>query len=252
MTSSIVGPWDETSGSGPLRATLPTEVVTMSIYVTPIASSLMMWLILMVEILGVTTTPMDRVSWGASEASSEGCGVHRQAVIPAKLHGGVIGQMTANACTCEEGLNGVGVSNRGAGGFAGPAWGAELVLLLASRPWMVGRSPHWPPLVGRDAGFLPTPRSLDFSSPQLALVHRVSWGHWQVGSSDSDHPPSQEGPPHGTPPHQRRRGSTFPPPSIPSHSQLAGMASLQQVDRSSLPNAGEPWQMLPLSLREFL
>ena len=124
MTSSIVGPWDEASESGPLRATLPMEVVTVSIYVTPITSSLMMRLILMVEIPGVTTTPMDRVSWGASEAISNGSGVCRQAVTPAKPHGGVIGWMTANACTGKEGLDGVGVSNRGAGGFAGPAQGS--------------------------------------------------------------------------------------------------------------------------------
>ena len=30
MTSSIMGPWDEVPCSGPLRATLPTEVVTVS------------------------------------------------------------------------------------------------------------------------------------------------------------------------------------------------------------------------------
>ena len=51
--------------------------------------------------------------------------------------------------------------------------GAELVLLLASRPWMVGGSPQQPPPVGRDAEFFPTPRTLDFS-PWPALVHRVS------------------------------------------------------------------------------
>ena len=93
----------------------------MSIYVTPIASSLMMQLVPMVEILGVTTTPMDMVPWGTSEAFSGGCGVCRKAFTLAKLHGGVIGHMTANACTGKEGLDGVGVSNREAGGFAGPA-----------------------------------------------------------------------------------------------------------------------------------
>ena len=96
----------------------------MSIYVTPIASSLMMQLILMVEILGVATTPMDRVLWGASEAPSNGSGVCRQPVTPEKPDGGVVGRMTANACTGEDGLDGVGVSNRGAGGFAGPAQGS--------------------------------------------------------------------------------------------------------------------------------
>ena len=52
----------------------------MSIYVTPVASSLMMQLILMVEILGVTTTPMGMVPWGTSEAISKGSGIQRQAV----------------------------------------------------------------------------------------------------------------------------------------------------------------------------
>ena len=96
----------------------------MYIYVTPVASSLMMWLILMVEILGVTTTPMDMVPWGTSEAISKGSDIQRQAVTPVKPDGGVIGCTTANACTGEEGLDGVGVFDRGIGGFAGPAWGS--------------------------------------------------------------------------------------------------------------------------------
>ena len=78
----------------------------MSIYVTPVALSLMMWLILMVEIPGVTTTPMAMVPRGTSEATSNSSGVHRQAVTPAKLHGRVVGCMTANACTGEECLGG--------------------------------------------------------------------------------------------------------------------------------------------------
>ena len=96
----------------------------MSIYVTPVASSLMMQLVLMVEIPGVATTPIDMVPWGASEAISKGSGICRQAVFPAKLHSGVDGHMTANACTGEEGLDGVEVFNRGTGGFAGPTRGS--------------------------------------------------------------------------------------------------------------------------------
>ena len=61
---------------------------------------------------------------GASEAISKGSGIWRQAVTPAKPHGGVNGHMTANACTGEEGLDGVGVFDRGPGGFAGPAQGS--------------------------------------------------------------------------------------------------------------------------------
>ena len=102
------------------------EVVTISIYMTPIASSLIMQLMLMVEIPGVTTTPIDRVSWGTSEASSNGSCVHRQAVTPAKLHGGGVGQTTAKARTGEEGLYGVRVSGRGAGGFDGLPWGNQI------------------------------------------------------------------------------------------------------------------------------
>ena len=37
--------------------------------------------------------------------------------------------------------------------------GAELVFLLASRPWMVGRSPQWPPLIKRDAEFFSNPKN---------------------------------------------------------------------------------------------
>ena len=109
--------------------------------------------------------------------------------------------------------------------------GAGLVLLLASRPCMVGRSPQQPPLVKRDAEFFPTPRTLGFSSLCLTLVHRVSWGHQWAGSQGSDLPPSWEGPLPGTPPHWRRRGTTSPPPPTPSCSQLAGMApSRRQIN----------------------
>ena len=124
MTSSIVGPGDEASESGPLRATLPKEVVTVSMYVTPVASSLTMWLVLMVEIPGVATTPMDMVPRGAPEATSNSSGVHRQAVTPAKPCSGVVGSTTANACTGEEGLGWVGVFDGEAGGFTGTVWGS--------------------------------------------------------------------------------------------------------------------------------
>ena len=93
------------------------EVVTVSMYVTPVASSLMMWLVLMVEILGVTTTPMGMVPRRNSRATSISSGVHRQSVTPAKLHDGVGGCMSVNACTGEEGLGGVGVFGGEAGGF---------------------------------------------------------------------------------------------------------------------------------------
>ena len=95
---------------------------------------------------GVVTTPMDRVLWGASEASSDGSCVHRQAVTPAKLHGGVLGWMTAKAHTGEEGLGGVRVSSRGAGGFDGLAQGKQIGPPLGIRAldgWGSPSSHHW-------------------------------------------------------------------------------------------------------------
>ena len=50
VTSSIIGPEDEAPESGLLRATLPMEVVTVFMYVMPVASSLMTWLMLTVDI----------------------------------------------------------------------------------------------------------------------------------------------------------------------------------------------------------
>ena len=124
MTSLIVGPGDEASGSGPLRATLPMEVVSVSMYVTLVASSLMMRLVLMVEIPGVTTTPMGMVPRGASEVTYNSSGVCRQTVTPAKLCGRVVGHTTANACTGEEGLDGVGVFGGETGGFTSTVQGS--------------------------------------------------------------------------------------------------------------------------------
>ena len=98
----------------------------------------------------------------------------------------------------------------------------------SSWPWglrWVGDLPSSPPLVRRDAGFFPTPRTLDLSFLWLALVHRVSWGHQQAWSLGSHHPPSWEGPLPGTPPHQRRRGKHFTS-SLNSFTLLASRCGL--------------------------
>ena len=150
-------------------------------YVTPVASSLTMWLVLMVKILGVTTTPMDMVTRGTSEATSNSSGVCRQAVTSAKPCGGVVGHTTANACTGEEGLGGVGVFVGRLEALLVQSREAELVPLLASRSWMAGRSPQQPQLVGMDVELFPTPKTSGFSSLWLTLVHRVPWGHWWKG-----------------------------------------------------------------------
>ena len=61
--SSMVGPVEESFGSGPLRKILPMEVVTVSTYLRPVASSFTTQLELMLEIPGVVTSPIDRVPW---------------------------------------------------------------------------------------------------------------------------------------------------------------------------------------------
>ena len=132
---------------------------------------------------------MDRVSWGASEAISNGSGVCRWAVTPVKLHGGVIGQTTAMPVLVRRVWMGWESPIEGLEALPVQPGGAELVLLLASRPWMVGRSPQWPPLVWRDAGFFPT-RTLDFSLSMAGSGAHGALGHWWVVSPDSGHLPS--------------------------------------------------------------
>ena len=96
----------------------------MSMYIMPVASSLMMQLIVIVEILVVTTSLMGMVSRHASRATSTSSGVHRQAVTPAKLCSRVGGHMSANACTGEEDLGGVGVFGGEARGFISAVQGS--------------------------------------------------------------------------------------------------------------------------------
>ena len=122
VMSLIIGPEEEASGSGPLRATLPTEVVMVSTYVTPVTSSLMMWLVLTLEIPGVTTSPMGMVPMGASRSTSMSSGIHKQAITPEKAHGRVGSCMSTNACAGEKGLGGVGVLSGEGGGFIGIIW----------------------------------------------------------------------------------------------------------------------------------
>ena len=109
VTSSIVGPVEEASGSGPLRATLPMEVVMVSMYVMPITWSLTMWLVLILEIPGVATSPMGMVPIGALRSTSTSSGILKQAVTSEKPCSGFGGHTSANACAGEEGLGGVGV-----------------------------------------------------------------------------------------------------------------------------------------------
>ena len=122
--SLIIGPEDESPESGLLRATLPMEVVTVSMYVTPVASSLTMWLMLTIDIPGAATTPKGMVPRGSSRATSTSSGVHRQAITPVKLCSRVGGCTSENACTGKEGLDGVEDFSGEAGGFTSKIWGS--------------------------------------------------------------------------------------------------------------------------------
>ena len=98
VISSMVGPVEQASGLGPLRVTLPTEVVMVSIYVMPVISSLTMQLELTLEIPVVATSPMGIAPTGTSRSTSMNSGVHKQAVTPEKPCGKVGGYRSAKAC----------------------------------------------------------------------------------------------------------------------------------------------------------
>ena len=69
--------------------TLPTEVVMVSMYTSPVVSSLTTQLELTLEMPGDITSPMDIVPMGISQPISMTSGVFRQAITLAKPWGGV-------------------------------------------------------------------------------------------------------------------------------------------------------------------
>ena len=84
-------------------ATLPTEVVTVSIYVTPVCSSLMIWLVLMLVIPGAATSSTGKIPTGSSRSTSTSLGAHKKVVTPAKPWGGVGSHARAKVCINDEG-----------------------------------------------------------------------------------------------------------------------------------------------------
>ena len=94
VMSSMTGP---SLGSVLPRMTLPKQVVTVSMYTSPIESSLTTWLELTLKMLGVDTSPMDIVPMGVSWPISMTLGVFRQAVTLAKPQGGLGSCLNANA-----------------------------------------------------------------------------------------------------------------------------------------------------------
>ena len=99
----MVGPVGQASGSGPLRVTLPAEVVTVSIYVMPVISSLTMQLELTLEIPGVVTSLMDIAPMGALRSTSMSSGVCKQAVTAEKPCGRVGDCTSTKTCVGGEG-----------------------------------------------------------------------------------------------------------------------------------------------------
>ena len=94
----------------------------VSMYVMPVALSLMMWLMLIVDIPRVATIlyhPDGHGAHGASRSTSTSSGIRKQAITPEKPHGRVGDCMSANACTGEEGLGGMGVFGGEARGSMG-------------------------------------------------------------------------------------------------------------------------------------
>ena len=121
-TSSIVGPVEQASVSGLLRATLPMEVVMVSRYVMAVTSSFTMWLALILEILGVTISLMGMVPMGASRSTSTSSGICKQAVTPKKPCARVGGCTSASTWDGKEGLGRVAVPSGEAGGLIGIIW----------------------------------------------------------------------------------------------------------------------------------
>ena len=88
--SSMVGPWRLATMWGFLRATLPMETVTMSIYVTPVASSWTMWVVYIISTVGPANVSGCLVSEGASREAGDGESLSRHATTPLKPGGSAI------------------------------------------------------------------------------------------------------------------------------------------------------------------
>ena len=116
VMSSMMGPSFE---SDLLRVTLPMEVVTVSMYTSPIVSSLTTQLELTLEMPGVDTNPMDMVPTGISHPTSMTSGVFRQALTLAKPQGRVGGHFNANALAGGGDAGSNGAFDKQSGGLIG-------------------------------------------------------------------------------------------------------------------------------------
>ena len=174
IMSSITGP---SFGSDLPRTTLPTEVVTVSTYTSPVLSSLTMQLELLLKMLGVVTNPMDIVPMGISWPTSTTSGVFRHAITPAKPWGGVGGHLNANALAGGGDGSGNGAFDMQSGRFIGilraSCWAVPLTLGIVD-DWGISPVAN----TSQDGCIIFShPANLELSPLALPSVQVVSQGH---------------------------------------------------------------------------
>ena len=141
--SSMVGPVEEASRSGPLRIILLMEVVTVSTYVRPVASSLTTWLELTLESLGSSLALSTGCPWVLPDlppqvpaALSKPLPLQSLVVgweaslVPMPL---LVGKVQVEKVLLVDGLGSSQVSSMKAG----------RIFLLVSRSDLAGGSPQW-------------------------------------------------------------------------------------------------------------
>ena len=159
------------------RMTLPTEVITVSMYTSPIVSSWTKWLELILEMPGVDTSTMDieptSVSWPTSMTS----GVLRQAVTPVKPRGGVHGHFNTNALAGGEDAGGDGAFGRQSGGIIGIVL-VSCCILPFDFGFVAGLGISPAANTGQDGcNIFSTRHTLEFSSPALGSILAVPQEH---------------------------------------------------------------------------
>ena len=117
--SSITGP---SLGSKPPRMILPTEVIMVSRYTSPMVLSFTTRIELMLERPGLNTIPMDIVHTGSSQSTSSSSGVLKQAVTLVKPWGHVGSLTNAGALAGRGDFGGNGAFGGLDGGLMEVVW----------------------------------------------------------------------------------------------------------------------------------
>ena len=157
--------------------TLPTEVVTVSMYTSPVVSSLTTWLELTLEMLGVNTSAMDIEPMGIFQPTSMTSGVFRQAITLVKPRGGVGGHFNTNALASGGDAGSNGAFDKQTGRIIGivhvSCWVLPLDFgIMAGSGISPAANTSWD-----GCNFFPTQHTLESSSPALGLVLVAPQGH---------------------------------------------------------------------------